>query len=52
MEVRFREGVLKETGIHAQTQRDPVVDMETTRKWAVEVVMKSLEELSEGNDKS
>lgn len=52
VEVRFREGVLKETGIHVQTQRDPDVDMETTLKWTVEVVMNSLEELSERNDKS
>jgi nicotinamide/nicotinate riboside kinase len=52
VEGQFKEDVLKETGIHAQTQKDPDVDMETTLKWAVEVVMKSLEELSKGNDKS
>lgn len=52
VEGRFREDVLKETGIHAQTQRDPDVEMEATLIWTVDVVMRSLEELSKENDKS
>ncbi|KFY58587.1 hypothetical protein V496_06065 [Pseudogymnoascus sp. VKM F-4515 (FW-2607)] len=50
VEGKFKEDVLKETGIHAQSQHGPDVDMETTLLWTVEVIMKSLEELSSGNE--
>ncbi len=51
VEGKFKEDVLKETGIHAQSQQGPDVDMETTLVWTVDVIMKALEEISSGNEK-
>ncbi|KFZ11569.1 hypothetical protein V501_04691 [Pseudogymnoascus sp. VKM F-4519 (FW-2642)] len=51
VEGKFKEDVLKETGIHAQSQQGPDVDMETTLVWTVDVIMKTLEEISSGNEK-
>ncbi|OBT94797.2 ribosylnicotinamide kinase [Pseudogymnoascus verrucosus] len=50
VEGKFKEDVLKERGIHAQSQQGPDVDMETTLVWTVDVIMKSLE-ISSGNEK-
>jgi nicotinamide/nicotinate riboside kinase len=42
---RVKKEALHESGIEAQTDKDPDVDMETTLKWAVESLMKDLANL-------
>lgn len=44
VEGNFKEDVLKEWKILCQTEKGPDVDMETTLKWAVDTLMRQLEE--------
>ncbi|KAL2759555.1 hypothetical protein ACRALDRAFT_206328 [Sodiomyces alcalophilus JCM 7366] len=52
VEGRFNEAVLSEKGIHAQTDKGPDVDMETSLEWAVESIMVELEKRMTTDDVS
>lgn len=46
VEEKMKDDVLKECNIKAQNDKEPDVDMEMTLKWAVETLMKELENLA------
>lgn len=46
VEGKMKDDVLKEWNVKAQNDKEPDVDMEKTLKWAVETLMKELENFS------
>lgn len=46
VEGKMKENVLKEWNVKAQNDKEPDVDLETTLKWAVETLMKELENIA------